>query len=186
MNFTSKITESSELKLKLLKDVGVIEEICEKLTNCFKQNKTVFVAGNGGSAADAQHMAGELVGRFKLERKGLPCIALTTDTSVITACGNDYDFDSIFERQIEALGRKGDVFIGISTSGNSKNIIRAVEKALEIGLDVVLLLGKNGGKLMKMSNYSIVISSEETPRIQECHILIIHLLCEYIENKLFF
>ncbi len=155
------------------------------LVDCLKRGNKILVAGNGGSASDASHMAGELVGRFKKERKGLPCIALTTDTSVITAWSNDYDFSTLFSRQIEALGKPGDVFIGISTSGNSENIIKAVDQARLQGMEVVLLLGKDGGKLGEINACSVIVKSNDTPRIQESHILVIHLWCDIIENELF-
>jgi D-sedoheptulose 7-phosphate isomerase len=140
--------------------------------------------GNGGSAADCQHLAAEFVGRFKLERKGYPAIALTTDTSILTAVGNDYSFDSIFSRQIEALGKEGDLVVGISTSGNSKNIIRGVEKAKELGLYTVGLLGKDGGALKDLVDLPLVVPIDNTARIQECHILIGHIVCEIVEERL--
>jgi D-sedoheptulose 7-phosphate isomerase len=142
-----------------------------------------LIAGNGGSAADAQHFAGEIVGRFKKERKGYPAIALTTDASIITSWANDYDFNTIFSRQIEALGKEGDVFLGISTSGNSKNIIEAVKKAKEMGIFCICLLGKDGGELKNLTDLSIIIPSDNTPRIQECHIMIIHIICEELEKS---
>lgn len=142
----------------------------------------ILIAGNGGSAADSQHFAAELVGRFMKERKGLPAIALTTDSSVLTCMGNDYGFDDIFDRQVEALGKENDVFFGISTSGNSKNIIKAVLKAKEKGLTTIGLLGKDGGKLKDICDYNITMSYKETARIQEHHIMTIHLICEFVEN----
>ncbi len=151
----------------------------------FKKGNKVLIAGNGGSAADAQHFAAELVGRFLLERSGIPAIALTTDSSIMTSVGNDYDFDRIFSRQIEALGVKGDVFVGISTSGNSKNIIEAVNEARNKGMKTIGLLGRDGGKLATMCDISIVIPYTKTARIQETHIMTIHLMCEEIEKELF-
>ena len=140
--------------------------------------------GNGGSAADAQHIAAELVGRFKKERKAIPALALTVDTSSLTALGNDYGFDTIFERQVEALANKHDAVIGISTSGNSENIIRAVNKANSIGAFTIGLLGNDGGKLKDAVNLPIIIPSNDTARIQEVHITIGHIICEIIEEDL--
>jgi D-sedoheptulose 7-phosphate isomerase len=145
----------------------------------------VLFAGNGGSAADAQHWAGELVSRFYYDRPGLAAIALTTDTSVLTAIGNDYGFDYVFARQIEALGRKGDVFIAISTSGNSANILRAADAARERGLGVIGFTGKTGGHLAEKCDLCLRVPSTETPRIQEGHEVLGHLLCGLIEAELF-
>jgi len=156
----------------------------EKITECLERGNKILICGNGGSAADSQHFAAELVGRFKLERKGLPAIALTTDTSILTAIGNDYGFDQIFERQVEALGKEGDILVGISTSGNSENVIRAVKKAKEIGIYTIGLLGKSGGKLKDLVDLSLVVPSNNTPRIQECHVLIYHIVCEEVEKRL--
>ena len=143
-----------------------------------------MLMGNGGSAADAQHIAAELVGRFKKERKAMPALALTVDTSSLTALGNDYGFDTIFERQVEALANKHDAVIGISTSGNSENIIRAVNKANSIGAFTIGLLGNDGGKLKDAVNLPIIIPSNDTARIQEVHITIGHIICEIIEEDL--
>ena len=179
-----QINESIETKQKLKEYTQEIQNIGEFLAKTLPDNK-ILIAGNGGSAADAQHMAAELVGRFKKERRGLPAIALTTDTSIITAVTNDYSYEGLFSRQIEALGKEGDIFVGISTSGNSENIVQATNKAKEIGLKTVLLLGKNGGKLREMGDYTLTIPSNDTARIQESHILVIHLLCDIIEKQLF-
>ncbi|MFP3158579.1 MAG: D-sedoheptulose 7-phosphate isomerase [Hydrogenobaculum sp.] len=144
-------------------------------------NKILFF-GNGGSAADSQHLAAEIVGRYKKERKGLPSIALTTDTSILTAVGNDYGFDVIFERQIEALCMPGDVAIGISTSGNSTNVIKGLMKAHDMGATTVAFSGKQGGKVVDIVHYSFVVPSYDTARIQECHITLGHTLCEIIDE----
>lgn len=146
-------------------------------------NKIVFF-GNGGSAADSQHLAAEIVGRYKKERKGLPSIALTTDTSILTAVGNDYGFDTIFERQIEALCIPGDIAVGISTSGNSPNVIRGLMKAQDLGATTVAFSGKQGGKVLDIAHYTFVVPSDDTARIQECHITLGHILCEIIDEKL--
>ncbi|MCK4508331.1 MAG: D-sedoheptulose 7-phosphate isomerase, partial [Desulfuromonadales bacterium] len=150
-----------------------------------KGGHKIMTMGNGGSAADAQHFAAEMVGRFLLERKALPAIALTTDTSILTAVGNDYGFDDVFNRQVEALANPGDVLIGISTSGNSLNIKRALESGKNIGVRTVGLLGRDGGEIGPMVDFNLTIPSSETPRIQEAHLVIIHILCDLIEKGLF-
>lgn len=147
-------------------------------------NKLMFI-GNGGSAADAQHWAGELVSRFNFDRPGLPAIALTTDTSILTAIGNDYGYDYVFARQVEALGRKGDVLLAISTSGNSKNVLRAIQAAREIGIAVVGFTGKSGGMMAESCDLCFRIPSGETPKIQEGHEFLGHLLCDLIEQEIF-
>ena len=169
--------KTSDYKEKLIKVTNIIIE-------CIENGGKILICGNGGSAADAQHFAAELVGRFKLERKGLPAIALTTDTSVLTCMGNDYGYDSIFSRQVEALGNKGDVLIGISTSGNSKNVILAVEEAKKQGLISIGLLGKNGGKLKDMVDEDITFNYSETARIQEHHLMTYHLISEFVEKEM--
>ncbi len=145
----------------------------------------VIVFGNGGSAADAQHISGELVGRFAMERKGLRAMALTTDASVMTSLANDYGYDAIFARQIEALGRPGDIALALSTSGNSPNILRAIETARENGLTVIGLSGRGGGLMRDLCDILIVIPSDDTPRIQEGHTLVYHIICGLIEAELF-
>ncbi len=147
-----------------------------------RQGNKILIAGNGGSAADAQHLAGELVGRFLKERKGLGAVALSTDTSILTSVGNDYGYGEIFARQVEALGRPGDVFLGISTSGNSENIIKAVKKARELGLVTVCLTGRDGGELKELCDCNMVVPLEETPRIQEFHTMTVHMMCELVEE----
>jgi D-sedoheptulose 7-phosphate isomerase len=147
-------------------------------------NKLLF-AGNGGSAADAQHWAGELVSRFHFDRPGLPAIALTTDTSILTAIGNDYGYDYVFARQVEALGRKGDVLFAISTSGNSKNILRAIDAAKAIGTAVIGFTGQGGGKMAELCDLCFRMPSSETPKVQEGHEFIGHLLCGLIEQEMF-
>lgn len=144
----------------------------------------ILFCGNGGSAADSQHLAAELTGRFVNDRRPLAAIALTTDTSALTCIGNDYSFDEIFARQVAGMGRKGDLLIGISTSGNSRNVIRAVEEAKKLGVKTIGLLGRNGGELCSICDHSIVVPHNVTARIQECHILIGHTLCGLIENNL--
>jgi len=183
----SFIEESIKTKQSLIGDEKIltgIEKAINLISDSLKNQGKVMVFGNGGSAADAQHFAGEIVGRYKKERKGYPAIALTTDTSIITSVANDYSFDAIFSRQIEALGKKGDIAFGISTSGNSKNVIEGIKKAKELGISTICLLGKDGGKLKDLAELSIVIPSDNIPRIQETHILIIHIICEEVEKNL--
>lgn len=182
-----RIQESIEAKQKFLaeeENVESIVKVVEEMVGCFKNDGKVLICGNGGSAADAQHISGELVDRFMLERKGLPVIALTTDTSVITAWGNDKDFNDIFARQVEALGKGGDILIGISTSGNSQNIVDAIEKAKEIGIKIISLTGKDGGKIKEISDVNLNVNSESTPRVQEVHEVIYHIVCELVEKEM--
>lgn len=162
--------------------VTQLKKICQKEIETLKSENKILIAGNGGSAADAQHFAAELVGRFEIERKGLPAIALTTDSSILTSIGNDYSYDYIFARQIEALAFPGDIFVGISTSGNSENIVRAVEKAKEKGVFTIGLLGKDGGKLAEMCDEALIVPSDKTARIQELHEMCIHIMCTFIDN----
>lgn len=161
----------------------ILLEIANALTSALKDNKKILICGNGGSAADSQHFAAELTGRYKRERKGLCAIALSTDTSALTAIGNDYGYKYIFSRQVEALAMRGDVVFGISTSGNSQNIINALEVANKLGCITVSLSGKDGGAIKNLCDYSLVAPSDDTPRIQEIHILCIHILCEIIERN---
>ena len=153
------------------------------ILNALKHGGSVLVFGNGGSAADAQHFAAELVGRFETERRGWPAIALTTDTSALTAIGNDYGFDRVFARQLEALGKKGDVAIGISTSGNSPNVLRALEAANDRGLITIALTGR-GGKAASIAAHHIGVDEDRTARVQEVHATVLHVICELIEKEL--
>jgi len=155
-----------------------------RLAGVLKQGGTVFWCGNGGSASDSQHLAAELVGRYRNDRQALRSVALNTDTSILTCVGNDFGFDKVFSRQVEALGRPSDVLVGISTSGNSPNILRAFEAANGLGMVTVGLLGRDGGQALPIVDEAIVIPSDSTARIQECHILIGHILCEIVEEEL--
>lgn len=157
------------------------------ISDCFRKGKKLLICGNGGSAADSQHLAAEFIVRYKAknERRALSAMALTTDTSLLTACANDFSFDDIFSRQVEGLGARGDVLIAISTSGNSENIIRAVKAAVEKGMEVIKLLGGTGGSLKESPGLSIVVPAAETSRIQEIHITIGHMICELVESELF-
>ena len=184
----SQILASYETKKKILEDaalIGIIEDVAIKCVNVYKNNRKTILAGNGGSAADAQHIAAELVGRYGFDRPSLPSLALTTDTSNLTAIGNDYGYDKVFSRQLEGMGQEGDLFIGISTSGNSVNIINAFLSAKAKGITTVALTGRDGGKMAEMADVAIIIPSNDTPRIQEAHILIGHILCDIIEKEIF-
>jgi len=180
--------ESIAVKEALLRDSGLIRlvaEVAGVLVEVLRAGQRIFLFGNGGSAADAQHIAAELVGRYKLERAALPAIALTVNSSNLTAIGNDYSFDVVFARQIEALGSAGDVAIGITTSGNSRNVILAIEAARRKGMPSIGLTGRQGGQLKGVVDRCICVPSDDTPRIQEAHILVGHILSEIIETELF-
>jgi D-sedoheptulose 7-phosphate isomerase len=176
--------ESIKVKEETLKDnLEVIIKSVEAITKTFQDKGTVFLFGNGGSAADSQHIAAEFIGRFQKERRSLPAIALTTDTSALTALGNDYGFDVVFSRQLEGLGKKGDVAIGITTSGNSLNVLEGIKKAKELGMKTIALTGCGGGKVAPLSDVAIIVPSNVTARIQESHICIAHCICELVEEK---
>ncbi len=162
-----------------------LNKVCALCIKAYRNGRKILAAGNGGSAADAQHFAGELVSRFYFDRPPLAAIALTTDSSILTAIGNDYGFEDVFARQVQALGRPGDVFIAISTSGNSPNILKAIEAAKSIGLVVIGLTGRTGGKMKALCDVCLCAPSDSTPRIQECHLVIEHSLCACIEEALF-
>lgn len=161
---------------------GDIRLGCEMMVSALKNGNKVLLAGNGGSAADAQHIAAELSGRFVKERRALPGIALTTDTSALTAIANDYGYQHVFSRQVEALANKGDLFIGISTSGNSQGILNALESASKLGCKTLGLSGRNGGKMNGLCDLNIIIPSDVTARIQEIHILVGHILCKAVDE----
>jgi D-sedoheptulose 7-phosphate isomerase len=165
--------------------LDTVVEVADKMTGCLREGNKILFFGNGGSAADAQHLAAELSGRFLRERESLAGWALTTNSSVLTAIGNDYSFDEVFARQIEGIGTRGDIAFAISTSGNSPNVLRAAKVARNKGMITVGLTGKTGGKLPQSVDHCIRIPSDQTPRIQEAHILTGHILCEMIEEALF-
>ncbi len=182
----NEIIEIFEESANLKKDF--VYEYAEDIVNLgiligkrLKNGNKVLICGNGGSAADSQHFAAEIVGRFEKERKGYPAIALTTDTSALTAIGNDYGFEKIFSRQVEALGEKGDILIGISTSGNSQNIIEAVKVAKEIGIFTVGFLGKDGGKMKDIVDKAFIVKSNNTARVQEVHLTLEHAICRVLD-----
>ena len=161
-----------------------IEQAARRLVECYRAGGKLLVMGNGGSAADAQHFAAELVGRYMLERPAFPAIALSTDTSILTAVANDYGYPDVFRRQVEAHARPGDVVVGISTSGNSENVCRALALARERGAVTIALGGGDGGRMKTLADIALIAPSKETPRIQEAHITIIHILCDLVEAAL--
>lgn len=184
----SQIAESIEVKKKIYEDdtlIKKIEEAAYAITECYKNGHMLLLCGNGGSAGDAQHIAGEMVARFRIERKALSALAFNTNSSVVTAIGNDYEYNKIFERQVEAFGHNGDVLIAISTSGNSESVVRAIEKAKEMGITTISLLGKNGGACKDISDYAIIVPSNDTARIQESHITVGHIICDLVERSMF-
>ncbi len=185
---SKRLMESSDAMRKSAEDNEIllsVEALAKTVLDVYRRGGKVLLAGNGGSAADAQHIAAELVARFYFDRPALKAEALTVNTSVITAIANDYDYDSVFSRQIEANGDEGDLFIAISTSGNSPNILKAVETAKNKGITTAALTGKDGGKMKGMCDISVVIKSDDTPRIQENHIAVAHIICEIVEKELF-
>jgi D-sedoheptulose 7-phosphate isomerase len=182
------IQASISVKQNILKDFTLVDSIRQVADECiaaYRRGNRILLAGNGGSAADAQHLAAEFVGRYAFDRPGLASIALTTDTSMLTAIGNDYGYEQIFRRQLEANGRKGDVFIGISTSGNSANVLTALQRARELGMVTVGFTGQDGGEMRTYCDYCIQVPSRSTPRIQEAHILVGHIICGIVENAVF-
>ena len=172
--------------LELVRDemLPMITKVSKILVETIHSGNKILLFGNGGSAADAQNIASDLIGRYKKERRGLPALALTTDTSALTAIGNDYGFNNVFSRQVEALAKKGDAVIGISTSGNSENVLEGIISANKMECKTIGLTGNDGGKLEAICNYNIIIPSNNNARIQEMHILIGHIFCEIIESKL--
>jgi len=191
-DFEARVTELIEAsivtKQSLLRSTDVVltvAKVSEVLVNALKQGNKALLFGNGGSAADAQHIAAELVGRFAFDRPALPALALSVNSSCVTAIGNDYGFDRVFSRQLEALARPGDVAIGISTSGNSSNVLNAMSTARKMSLHTIALTGGTGGNLQGSVDHCICVPSNETPRIQECHILIGHIIAELVEREIF-
>ena len=174
-------------KIMLEEDMYIdkMQNISNILINAFKSGNKVLICGNGGSAADAQHIVGEFVSKFRIDRASLPAIALNTNTSIMTSIGNDYEYNFMFERQVEGLGKSGDVLIGISTSGNSKNISRAFIKAKSMGITTIGLLGRDGGENKEYTDISFIVPSDDTPRIQESHIMVGHIICDIVEKTLF-
>ncbi|MBA7613118.1 Phosphoheptose isomerase [subsurface metagenome] len=181
-----ELEESANIKRVMAQNLSdIIASAAQMILNAYKAGGKVLLIGNGGSAADAQHIAAELIGRFKLERKGLPAIALTTNTSTLTALANDYTYDTVFSRQLEALANEKDVLIAITTSGSSPNILKAAEMAHSKGVIVIGLTGENGGKLKDMADLTIIVPSDNIARVQEAHITVGHIICHLVEKGLF-
>ena len=188
MNIKDYIKDSIDTKSKILNDesiLNMIQNIANEIVKGYKNGKKVLTAGNGGSAGDAQHIAGELVSKFFFDRPGLSAFSLATDTSILTAIGNDYGYEKSFSRQIQANGCKGDIFIGISTSGNSKNIVLALQEAKKKGIVTVGLVGSKSCDMDELCDYIIKIPSSSTPTIQESHIMIGHIICALVEEAIF-
>lgn len=185
-NIRAQIQDNINVSQELLEEsLEIILDVGNKITDVFKKGNKLLLCGNGGSAADSQHIAAEFVNRFRKDRNPLPAIALTTDTSILTSISNDYDYKYSFSKQVQALGQKGDVLIAISTSGMADNVIEAVNTAKKKGLSTIGLTGDGGGKLKNLADICIKVPSHDTPRIQEAHILIGHLLCDIVEKKVF-
>jgi D-sedoheptulose 7-phosphate isomerase len=183
---TQAFRESADLKLRFIqKNAEGLLQVVRMIVKAFKKGNKVLLFGNGGSAADAQHIAAEFVNRFLIERPSLPAIALTTDTSILTSIANDYEFADVFAKQVKALGREGDVAIGISTSGAAANVIKAVKVAGDLGIQTVGLTGKDGGELARVVDLALLVDSQSVPRIQEVHITIGHVVCEMVDRMLF-
>ncbi len=179
------LKEGADLRLQMAETMsGDILEAAQAIAQAFKSGRKILIFGNGGSAADAQHIAAELVGRYVRERKSLPAVALTTDTSILTSISNDYAFDEVFSKQVRALGKKGDIAVGISTSGSSANVIKAFRVAKKLGM-ITLALTAEGGKLASHADIALAVPSRSTPRIQEAHIAIGHILCDLTDTILF-
>ena len=185
MNLSDRLNELEGVIESLKSDEKNLQIFFDTALDTLKNNKKIIFCGNGGSAAEAQHLSAELVGRFKYDRKSLPAITLTVDTSAITAIANDYGFDKVFERQLEGIGAKGDLLILLSTSGSSENLVLAAKKAKELGIKTAALLGNEGGFLKDLVDCKIIVNSKKTDRIQEAHLFLGHLLCEFLEKKFF-
>ena len=185
-NITAQLEDSASVKRKMMVScVDSIVSAAELMIETIKSGAKILLCGNGGSAADSQHLAAELVSKLKLERSAIPAIALTTNTSTLTAIANDYDFSQIFVRQLEAFGRKNDLLIGISTSGNSEDVLKAVDYAHKNGLRTIVMTGGNGGDLAGKADVDIIVPSEDVQRIQEAHITVGHILCDILEQSIF-
>lgn len=182
-NIKNILSESSTLIQTSQNLSGKIEESIIEITKCLKNEKKIILFGNGGSAADAQHIAAEFIGRFQKERKSLPALALTTDSSIITSLANDYSYDIVFSRQCESIVKSGDIVIGISTSGNSKNVEKGLKTSKKLGAKTIGLLGGDGGDIKNSADISIIVESKNTARIQEVHRVIYHIICGIVEEE---
>lgn len=188
MKINRIIEQSIDVKTQILQDNGIIntiQNITDSIVNCYQKDGKVLFCGNGGSAADAQHLAAELSGKFYFDREPLNSEALHVNTSYLTAVGNDYSYQEVYARIVKAKGRKGDILFAISTSGNSQNVINAITQAKRQGMKIIGLSGKTGGKMKEMCDYLVSVPSTDTPRIQESHILIGHIICQLVEEELF-
>lgn len=184
---TERIQDSIDVKKKILENTSLlstVEQLANEIVNCINGGNKLVLCGNGGSASDALHFAGEIVGRFQKEREAWPAVVLNSDVATLTAIANDYGYDEVFSRQVQGQCKPGDVFIGISTSGNSENVFKAAETAKKIGTKTAALLGNDGGEIGKYVDYPIIVPCMTTARIQECHILLIHIICEIVEEAL--
>lgn len=184
-NFKQSIETKEQAQSIMLEPIA---DAVKLIVNAFQSGKKMLICGNGGSAADAQHFAAEFTGRYEMERMPLPAVALTTDTSALTAIGNDYGFDVVFSKQVEALGQSGDILYAISTSGNSGNVIKAIEVAKARGMHVIAMVGKDGGKIAKMlggNDVNLCVPAQRTARIQEVHLLTLHTICDAVDNLMF-
>jgi D-sedoheptulose 7-phosphate isomerase len=184
----SRFNSAIELKKHVLEDIGILntlQVIADEIVDCFRNEGHVYFAGNGGSAADAQHLAAELSGKFYLDRNSLGAEALHCNTSYLTAVANDFSYDEVYSRLIKGLGRKGDIVVGLSTTGNSENIVNLFNTSQKLGIKTIAITGGDGGRLTKMSDLCIIVPSHDTPRIQEVHITIGHIICELVESSLF-
>ncbi len=182
-NIEQTLIESSEIIKNLVSLSDLIEKSIQAIIDSLKNNKKIIIFGDGGSAADSQHIAAEMIGKFMLERKSIPAISLTTDSSILTSLSNDYSYDVIFSRQCESLVNSGDIVIGISTSGNSKNVENGLITSRKMGAITIGLLGNNGGTIKNIVDFPIIINSSSTPRIQEAHRTIYHIICEHVEKS---
>jgi len=184
----SQLTQAQDVMNSMVRDTQLQAKVTEAANACIaalKLGKKILLAGNGGSAADAQHIAGEFVSRFAFDRPGLPAVALTTDTSILTAIGNDYGYEKLFSRQVQALGQAGDIFIGYSTSGTSPNVLGAFKEARTRGLLCIGMTGNRGGPMTELCDYLLAVPAKETPKIQEGHLVLGHILCGLVEKELF-
>jgi len=179
--FDSAISDHLKIAQGLTRQQDLLETIARAMAGSLRKGDKVLWCGNGGSAADSQHLAAEIVGRFRRERRGLPSIALTTDSSILTAVANDYGYQCVFSRQVEAIAKPGDILVGLSTSGNSENVLMAIDRARSMGVTTVAFTGREGGKIGKVADHVLMIGSTDTARIQEAHILAGHMICDWIE-----
>src|SRR3989338_191842 len=177
------IEESADLKKKVVQLTPQIGKAAKMIESALAKGNKLILAGNGGSSSQASHIAAEFTGRYKKERRSLPSISLSSEMSAVTAIGNDYGYDFVFSRQLEGLGSKGDVFVALSTSGNSINLIKAIEAAKKKGIATISLLGKDGGKMKGKADIDIIIPSQNTPRVQESHLMVLHIICEIVEER---